>query len=50
LARLFVPAKEHLWTIYPWTLKKHFGKPIYETKACFNRTHIALQDLKTTTS
>lgn len=43
--RLFVPAKEHLWTIYPRTLEKHLGKPVYETKACFRRTYIALWDL-----
>ncbi|MCK5043459.1 class I SAM-dependent methyltransferase [Candidatus Pacearchaeota archaeon] len=46
LARLFIPAKEHLWTIYPWALEKHFGKPIFKRKACFQRTHIALWDLK----
>jgi len=47
LARLFVPAKEHLWTIYPWTLEKYFGKPVFKQRACFNRTYIALWDLKT---
>jgi len=46
IARLFFPAKEHLWTIYPWALEKHLGKPIFKTKACFNRTYIALWDLK----
>lgn len=46
LARLFYPAREHLWTIYPWTLKKHLGKPIFKTKACFNRTYIALWNMK----
>ena len=46
LFRLFMPAKEHLWTIYPWTLKRHLGKPIFERKACFGRTYIALWDLK----
>ncbi len=45
LFRLFVPAKEHLWTIYPWALKKHLGKPVLETVACFGRTYIALWDL-----
>jgi len=45
LARFFVPAKEHLWTIYPWALEKHLGKPIIKKKACFNRTYIALWDL-----
>ena len=45
LARLFFSAKEHLWTIYPWALEKHLGKPIFKTKACFNRTYIALWDL-----
>lgn len=43
--RLFFPAKEHLWTIFPWALKKHLGKPILERRACFNRTYIALWDL-----
>ncbi len=42
IARLFVPAKEHLWTIFPWTLEKHLGKPVLKKKACFNRTYIAL--------
>ena len=45
LARLFFPAKEHLWTIYPWALEKHLGKPIFKTKTCFNRTYIVLWDL-----
>jgi hypothetical protein len=44
--RLFFPAKEHLWTIFPWALKKHLGKPVIEKKACFFRTYIALWDLK----
>ncbi len=44
--RLFFPAKEHLWTIFPWALKKHLGKPVFEKKACFHRTYIALWDLK----
>ena len=46
IMRFFVPAKEHLWTIYPWALKKHLGMPTIEKKACFNRTYIALWDLK----
>lgn len=46
LARLFWPAREHLWTIYPWALEKHLGKPILKKKACFNRTYIALWDLQ----
>ncbi|MDP3026551.1 MAG: methyltransferase domain-containing protein [Nanoarchaeota archaeon] len=45
LFRFFIPAREHLWTIYPQTLKKHLGEPIYETRACFRRTYIALWDL-----
>ncbi|HRZ85790.1 MAG TPA: class I SAM-dependent methyltransferase [Candidatus Paceibacterota bacterium] len=44
--RLFLPAKEHLWTIFPWALDKHLGEPILHQKACFNRTYIALWDLK----
>jgi len=44
--RMFLPAKEHLWTIFPQTLKKHLGKPVCERLACFNRTYIALWDLK----
>jgi len=44
--RLFLPAREHLWTIFPWALEKHLGNPIYSQKACFNRTYIALWDLK----
>jgi 2-polyprenyl-3-methyl-5-hydroxy-6-metoxy-1,4-benzoquinol methylase len=46
LFRLFRPAKEHLWTIYPQALKKHLGMPILEKKACFHRTYIALWDMK----
>ena len=46
LFRLFQPAKEHLWTIYPWTLKKYLGKPIFEKTACFGRTYIALWSLR----
>lgn len=45
LFRLFFPAKEHLWTIFPWALRKHLGKPVFEKKACFFRTYIALWDL-----
>ena len=45
LFRLFLPAKEHLWTIYSWALKRHLGKPIFETRACLNRTYIALWDI-----
>lgn len=44
--RLFYPAKEHLWTIFPHALEKHLGKPVFKTRACFNRTYIALWDLK----
>ena len=44
--RFFLPAREHLWTIFPWTLEKHLGKPVYKRLACFNRTYIALWDLK----
>ncbi|MEK6893424.1 MAG: class I SAM-dependent methyltransferase [Nanoarchaeota archaeon] len=46
LFRFFLPAKEHLWTIFPWALKKHLGRPLYETKACFNRTYIALWNIE----
>lgn len=42
LARLFFPAREHLWTIFPWTLERFLGKPIFKTRACFSRTYIAL--------
>lgn len=44
LFRFFIPAREHLWTIFPQALKPHFGKPVLEKKACFNRTYIALWD------
>jgi len=40
--RLFVPASEHLWTIFPQTLKKHLGKPLFEKKILFNRHYLAL--------
>jgi len=43
--RFFLPAKEHLWTIFPWALEKHLGKPVFEKRACFNRTYIGLWDL-----
>jgi len=46
--RFFTSAKEHLWTIFPWTFERYFGKPIYEKLACFRRTYIALWDLKRT--
>ena len=46
LFRLFFPVEGHLWTIYPWTLKRHFGKPIHTKLTCFNRTYIALWDLR----
>lgn len=46
LGRLFFPAKKHLWTIFPWALKKYLGKPVLERKNCFNRTYTALWDLK----
>lgn len=44
--RFFIPAKEHLWTIYPWALEKHLGKPILEKKVCFQRTYVGLWDMK----
>jgi len=44
--RFFLPAKEHLWTIFPWALEKHLGKPIFKTRTCFNRTYIALWKLR----
>ena len=46
LMRLFFPAREHLWTIFPWALEKQLGKPVLTKKACFNRTYIGLWDLK----
>lgn len=46
MMRFFMPAKEHLWTIYPWTLEKHLGKPILEKRACFKRTYIGLWEIK----
>lgn len=46
LFRFFMPAREHLWTIYPWTLERHLGEPIIKKTACFRRTYIALWDLK----
>jgi len=45
LFRLFVPAKEHLWTIFPQTLKKYLGNPIFEKRICFNRHYLALWKL-----
>ena len=42
LFRLFVPASEHLWTIFPQTLKRHLGKPVFEKKICFSRHYLAL--------
>lgn len=45
LARFFIPAKEHLWTIFPWALEKHLGKPVLKKKVCFRRSYIALWDL-----
>lgn len=45
LFRLFIPASEHLWTIFPQTLKKHLGKPALEKKICFNRHYLALWDV-----
>ena len=46
LFRFFMPAKEHLWTVFPQALRKHLGNPILETKACFNRTYIGLWKIK----
>lgn len=43
--RLFVPAREHLWTIFPWAFWPHLGKPVLTRTACFGRTYIALFDL-----
>lgn len=45
MIRLFLPAKEHLWTIFPWAFWPHLGKPNYEKKVCFRRTYAALWDL-----
>jgi len=44
LFRFFLPAKEHLWTIFPTALERHLGKPVLKKKACFGRTYIALWD------
>ena len=44
--RMFIPAREHLWTIFPSALKRQLGKPILEKTACFKRSYIALWDLK----
>ena len=44
--RLFVPAREHLWTVFPKALELQLGKPLYETRACLHRTYIALWKLK----
>jgi len=46
LFRFFLPAREHLWTIFPEALKRHLGKPILEKIASFGRTYIALWDTK----
>ena len=48
--RFFIPAKEDLWTIFPWALKKHLGQPVYQQTACLNRTYIGLWDLNRITS
>lgn len=42
MARFFLPAKEHLWTIFPWALERHLGKPIVEKVTCFRRTYVGL--------
>ena len=42
LFRFFLPAREHLWTIFPSALKKHLGTPLMEKTACFKRSYIAL--------
>lgn len=44
--RLFLPAREHLWTVFPKALERNLGKPIFKERACFGRTYIALWDLK----
>lgn len=46
LFRLGLPAREHLWTIFPWVLKKYLGRPLIEKKVCFRRTYMALWDIK----
>ncbi len=46
LFRGFFPAREHLWTIFPWALERHLGKPVFARKACFNRTYIGLWNVK----
>lgn len=45
ITRFFVPAKEHLWTVFPKALEANLGKPVFTKRACFNRTYIALWDL-----
>lgn len=44
--RFFMPAKEHLWTVFPKALERNLGKPVFKTTACFKRTYIALWDKK----
>jgi 2-polyprenyl-3-methyl-5-hydroxy-6-metoxy-1,4-benzoquinol methylase len=45
--RFFLPAKEHLWTIFPSALKANLGKPVLEKTACFRRTYIGVWEKKT---
>ncbi len=45
LFRFFIPAREHLWTIFPEALKRQLGKPILEKRVCFRRTYIGLWDI-----
>ena len=40
----FIPAHEHLWTIFPWAFSSYFGKPVYSTTPCFRRSYLALWD------
>ena len=46
LLRCCTHPPEHLWTIFPDTLKLHLGKPIEEKLICFNRHYLGLWRVK----
>lgn len=46
ISRLFVPEKEHYWTIHPNILKYYFGKPIYEKKILLWRHYFAIYTIE----
>jgi len=46
ISRLFIPEKEHFWTLHPQTLEYYFGKPIYEKKLHFRRSYFAIYEIK----